>query len=213
MSNKNEISKSFCVLPWIHSFVNNSGNFQVCCTGEEFSNDIKNDEGEIYNIKTNPDVNEVMNSNYMKNLRKILLKGKLPPICTRCVRLERSGSDSRRIIENEEYQEIIEDLIEETQIDGEIKFEAKHIDYRLGNTCNLQCRMCSPIASNKWSDEYLDMTEGLRNGTAFEERIKSYKTLNWQDQDCILEDFKSKYHAVERLHFGGGEPLISKEYD
>ena len=35
MSDKPSEKSPFCILPWIHSFVNSNGNYQVCCTSEE----------------------------------------------------------------------------------------------------------------------------------------------------------------------------------
>ncbi len=100
---KKKCDKSFCVLPWIHSFVNLGGHYQVCCTGEEFNNFIRDENGEKFNIVDKPSLDSIMNSQYMKDFRLKLLSGELPRECMRCKITENSGGVSRRQIENNEF--------------------------------------------------------------------------------------------------------------
>jgi hypothetical protein len=135
---------SFCVLPWMQSFINLGGEYQVCCTGEEFNNYILDENGKRMNVADNLSEKDVMNSKYMKDFRLQLLMGEKPKECTRCILTENVGGVSRRNIENDQYQDMIEGLIDSTSEDGEIEPRIVHSDYRLGNVCNLECRMCGP---------------------------------------------------------------------
>lgn len=208
LDNKN----SFCVLPWIHSFVNNGGEYQVCCTGEEYGNEILDNDGKPFNISSAPSIDSVMNSDYMKGLRQDMMNGKIHPSCERCVRTEFSGGLSRRQIENEEYKSKITNLLKETRDDGEISVSPISIDYRLGNSCNLVCRMCNPKSSKKWVRQIKNLSKDLQD-KAYENNLESYLKIDWSSTSLIIEEFRGKSAYVEKLHFAGGEPLISKKME
>ncbi len=205
---KKKCDKSFCVLPWIHSFVNLGGHYQVCCTGEEFNNFIRDENGEKFNIVDKPSLDSIMNSQYMKDFRLKLLSGELPRECMRCKITENSGGVSRRQIENNEYAQIADDLISQTNEDGQIEFRTLHADYRLGNVCNLQCRMCNPRASRKWVNVYSYLSDELKQDN-FTNNFDEYRKDPWLDSGYYLTEFKQKLSTLERLHFGGGEPLYN----
>lgn len=201
-------NKTFCVLPWIHSFVNSNGLYQVCCTAEEYHDAILKDDLSPFSITDRPSMNEVMNSRFMKDLRIKLLSGEGSSICTRCTETEKHGGISRRILENNQLEAEVKSLIETTSQDGSIPISIQSVDYRLGNQCNLQCRMCSPFSSNKWiedwnyimpASDHLDQT-----------KIDYYNGFTWFEGDLFLDEFSSKLKNIKRLHFAGGEPLLSK---
>lgn len=203
---KPQLSKTFCVLPWIHSFVNSDGNYQVCCTSEEYHRGIPDTDGKFYNIKNTPPQHEIINSEFMKNLRQDMLSGKWNNICTRCKTTEGDAGISRRMIENNEYNYLIDDLLENTNEEGQIKIEFKSIDYRLGNLCNLECRMCGPHSSSRWLKDWNDVKPKREQ---IDEALRTaYENYDWIDKDYLLTEFKEKLKSVERLHFAGGEPLI-----
>ena len=206
--NKEKFGKTFCVLPWVHSFINLGGEHQVCCTGEEFDNYILDDNNKRMNVLDNKSVDDVMNSQYMKDFRLKLLAGEFPNACTRCAVTEESEGISRRCIENDEYSGLIDDLVQDTKDDGEITPRVVHSDYRLGNICNLQCRMCNPVATRKWIKDYRILSDDILPED-FLENIDNYKTNSWLDSSILLDDFRDKLPTMTRLHFGGGEPLYN----
>ena len=198
--------KSFCVLPWIHSFVNTSGDYQVCCTSEEFPNSIIGDDGKKLTVMDQVTISQVMNSQYMKDLRLKMLNGNWERLCFRCKITEDNDGYSRRNIENRNYQNLIDGLIEKTEKDGTIHNEIISADYRLGNLCNLQCRMCNPGSTYLWIKEWNAIKPKWERYK--EERIEEFKRLDWINSDHLIFDVKNKAHKLEHLHFAGGEPLI-----
>ena len=204
---RDQFGKAFCVLPWIHSFVNIGGEYQVCCTSEEFHDGILNSENKIYNIKQRPSIDEVMNSDFMKKLRLELLDGRMPKLCTRCIVTENHQGTSRRQLENIKYEEHIPRLIDMTKPDGTIQVDIKSADYRLGNICNLQCRMCNPRSTVMWINDWNNIKTGqeIIHSTLQEE----YQNYNWIDENYLIEEFEEKILNVDILHFAGGEPLIA----
>ena len=203
-------SKSFCVLPWIHNFVNLGGEYQVCCTSEEFDNHIKDENGNNFLVQEGTTVDKVMNSTYMKDLRLKMLNGELPDLCARCISTEDSNGYSRRQLENDNLSESIDQLIEDTSKDGSIPVKIIQADYRLGNVCNLQCRMCNPRATKKWVKDWKTVKEGLSDDHP-KFLIDEYKNYYWYESDYLIKEFKSKSKDVTNLHFAGGEPFAAKQ--
>jgi MoaA/NifB/PqqE/SkfB family radical SAM enzyme len=209
--NVNNKVTTFCVLPWIHSFVNSNGNYQVCCTAEEHHDGIPDKNGIYYNINNKSDINEIMNSDLLKEVRKDMLEGRWNKICTRCIKTEQDNGVSRRVIENARNETIIDELIAGTNPDGSLKeaVKFKSIDYRLGNMCNLECRMCGPHSSSKWLKDWNTVKPKEEQvDEVYRNQLENY---NWIEKDYLLVEFKEKLKFVEQLHFAGGEPLFTPQ--
>jgi MoaA/NifB/PqqE/SkfB family radical SAM enzyme len=209
VSMKNKISSTFCILPWTHSFVNSDGAYQVCCTSEEYHDGIYDSDNKKLKIQNRPDLDNVMNSRLLKELRLKMLNNEWSELCTRCLDSERLGGISRRMIENNNYQGSIAELAKNTLEDGTINFEFKSLDYRLGNHCNLQCRMCGPFSSEKWLKEW-NQVMPIEQNLSMEE-INIFKSFDWIKEDYLVDEFREKIDSVERIHFAGGEPLFSPQ--
>lgn len=200
---------SFCVLPWIHSFVNSDGNYQVCCTSEEHHPAILDNSKRHFNIKNSPDLSEIKNSEFMKEIRRDMLKGHWNPVCRRCLLTELNGGTSRRKIENIEYDFLINQILKFTKDNGYTDMPYISLDYRLGNLCNLQCRMCTPYSSTTWISDwnYLKPT----NEHLSDQVRKNLSNYDWIRKDFLLEEFEKKLPDVVHLHFAGGEPLLAPQ--
>jgi wyosine [tRNA(Phe)-imidazoG37] synthetase (radical SAM superfamily) len=198
-------SKTFCVLPWIHSYISLDGDYEVCCSSEEFANEILSEGDEAYNITEGHSLDVVMNSKFMKNVRLQMLDGKWPALCKRCMVDESMGGYSRRKVENEQYKERIATLINETQQDGTVELEIESADYRLGNLCNLKCRMCNPFSTEKWRKDWTK----YYTYNNLETYNKSIDKCSWYNTPNLIGDLKEKIGTIKSLHFAGGEPLIS----
>ena len=68
------MSNNNCVLAWIHTSSEPVGTCRSCCIAREY---ITHDDGTIYSI-ADETYNEILNSNYMKNLRQEMRDGKYP---------------------------------------------------------------------------------------------------------------------------------------
>tara|TARA_Y100000768_G_C23989989_1_gene691772 strand:- start:4248 stop:5534 length:1287 start_codon:yes stop_codon:yes gene_type:complete len=203
-----KMSKTYCPLAWNHSFINQDGSFQVCCTSEEFDNNIRNENGEKIFISDDVSPEVVMNSEFMKNIRKQMLDGEWPELCKRCEITEKHGGASRRVIEmmNYENQEQNQINLELTSDDGTTSAPITSADYRLGNLCNLQCRTCNPRSAQMWIREWNNIKPEEEQFS--KEVMESYKNYNWIDSEVLVKDFKFKAPTLNHIHFAGGEPLI-----
>jgi len=82
----------------------------------------------------------------------------------------------------------------------------QYIDLRLGNLCNLKCRMCNPYASNQWLKEWELIAPGM--DAAERERLTK---MDWPEHPKTWENLFSISDTIEEIYLTGGEPTIIKE--
>lgn len=161
------------------------GEFRPCCLSEE---SIPN-----FNIMQGNTLNDAFNSEYMENLRQEFIEGKQPLTCAKCWALESAGGTSKRMISNQKFG------VDTT------KKQLKFLDLKLGNICNLKCRICGAWSSSKWAQEEIE----LGNHTA-------RKWLNqgqWpRKQHNLWNEIVELLPHVEYFEFTGGEPFLIKEH-
>ena len=128
-------SSTFCALPWMHLSTRPDGNMRVCCTANASSVGATNDKkhgGQVGVLKTesgapanlnNSNLMEAWNNDYMKNVRKQMLKGETPASCLKCYKEEAAGHRSKRQWETEYWlnRYTIEEIVGETAEDGSIR--------------------------------------------------------------------------------------------
>ena len=140
-------SKTFCVLPWIHSCTRPNETFKPCC---RFKNDL---DFTLDDLKDKGI--DVMNSEQAMTIRSQMLEGKRVQGCETCYREEDSPNTvkpSMRLYLNKRFNHTIKD-VELTN-----KYHKTHyIEMALDNICNLECRMCNSFFSTKLRkrDEHL----------------------------------------------------------
>lgn len=93
-------------------------------------------------------------------------------------------------------------------LDDHPTFGIKHVDLRLTNKCNLQCKMCTPHDSSQLTQiaVNVDDTDVLH---PFYNKIPKNETL---DIDTLL-NLILKLPNLESIRFAGGEPFIMPEVE
>ena len=207
----NEASKhSFCVLPWMHRFVNLGGEVQLCCTAEEFDHSyIRQDNNEPINVSDGLSDEQIDATRHMRGIRLDMMKGDWPAACERCRLTEETGGCSRRQAENRHFDKHLPWILENTNEQGFAPVRIRSRDYRLGNLCNLRCRMCHPRASKLLLEEWNEVARPRLRVSAKE--AAEYQNMNWFQSAQLWDDFSAHCHDLEHLHFAGGEPLIIPE--
>ncbi len=82
----------------------------------------------------------------------------------------------------------------------------KFIDFKLGNVCNLKCRICGSWSSSKWAQEELDYGE---NPIA----RKNLTEGGWpKKHPKFFEDVKEDLADAEYFEFTGGEPFMIQNH-
>ena len=137
----------------MHAAVNPGGGFRVCCNSNPQNNKVLNDDGsgKAYRIFKD-DISTVWNSEWYKNIRKQFIAGERPETCQRCFREEDAGIRSPRAGYNEKWYK------EDVKVAEEIPLDIRYVDLRLGNLCNLKCRMCNPWSSSMWVKDWNKVT-------------------------------------------------------
>ena len=193
----------FCVLPWMSLEASPIGTVRPCCLADD---ELVDDNGTKFSLLT-ADFASIQNSRAMTQLRQEFLDGKRPQTCRKCWMEERSGRTSKRMHTL--------DRMKHMGISGEWTADAKplmFLDLKLGNICNLKCRICGSWSSSQFA------TEELNDMPPDEDKKKSfpYQMLRagawprenqsfWTEIDACLND-------IRYIEFTGGEPFMIREH-
>ena len=197
-------STSFCVLPWMHVFADEGGAMYPCCRSVGTKKPNVDAQGRTYRIQDAGDLEAAWNSGYMRTLRRDMLEGRRPAPCSRCYMYDDLGMLSHRQEANGDYAPRIAELVEQTSPDGSVPLDPLSVDLRLGNLCNLRCRMCSPTSSRALLGEFAEAYKLAPTHRAFEH----LRFMDWFASDTFWTIFERYTAHVERLHFAGGEPFL-----
>jgi pyruvate-formate lyase-activating enzyme len=142
----------------------------------------------------------------MCNLRAQFLAGEKPQTCRKCWNEERAGRASKRIHTLDRLKHMLPDQ-DWTQDAKPLMF----LDLKLGNICNLKCRICGPWSSSQFATEELNFMprEEQKSSHAYQMlRAGAWPRENdqfWSQIDTVLAD-------IRYIEFTGGEPFMIAEH-
>jgi sulfatase maturation enzyme AslB (radical SAM superfamily) len=142
----------------------------------------------------------------MRRLREQFLAGEKPQTCRKCWNEERSGRTSKRMHTLDRLKHSIAD----TEWSAEVK-PLMFLDLKLGNICNLKCRICGPWSSSQFATEEINQLprEQQKSSHAYQMlRAGAWPRENaqfWQQIDSVLTD-------IRYIEFTGGEPFMIDEH-
>lgn len=189
--------QSFCILPWIQVHIKNDGSIYPCCNMGE----VKNERIQKINFQEDENKN-IENSHLLRKLRTAMLKGEFPRECEGCYKIERSGAKSVRQTKNKKYENDIPKILSEQNSELNTNGILKSLDLRLGNTCNLKCRMCWPASSSALIQESIDL------GFLDHNRYKEVFGLRFDAYRKLID----KNPSLESVSLAGGEPFLIPEF-
>jgi len=215
-------SKTFCPLPWIHMATRPNGDVRVCCTANASGAGVEDNktaglvkkDGIAMNLRDHT-IEEVWNSEHMRNTRLEMLNGEIPISCTKCFEEESKGVVSKRQWETREWENKIDidSIVEKTQEDGSLEVDIPYFDLRLGNVCNLKCVMCSPHDSSSWIKDWKLQQPNYKNSIlASDQDWDQDFDYTWYKKGSFLESMMKQSHNIKQLYFAGGEPLMIPEH-
>ena len=188
---------TLCAIPWTHLAFEPSGKVIPCCltsTYEYFAGDL-----------TTHSLEEIWNSDNMKSLRKQMINGEEPKICSKCFDRERVTGESGRIYKNRDYPNVIDIIPEITRPDGTCTtMDLKYWDFRFSNLCNFKCRSCGPRYSSAWVPDAKKM-----KWIDEQDKVWNIESVNDSNNFDFLEQ---QINVVEKIYFAGGEPLLMPEH-
>lgn len=198
----------FCPLPWSHLATRANGDVRVCCQAHQGPNNglLRDENGNKYNLNRNK-IHDSRNAPLAKEIRAALLRGEKHPECKRCWDEETFRIRSKRL-QTLRYYNNYEEAVRITQPDGTIPQDHPYADFdlRLGNLCNLKCRMCAPSESSMWYEDWLKVHDEKFDDTGF----------NWHESESFWRDLERDMpkNDVSRFYIIGGEPtLIQKHFE
>jgi hypothetical protein len=198
------------MIPWLHRFTNEQGLHQLCCSGTGAANLLRDEHGQPLNVGQQLTDEELLNSPDVKAVRVAMLRGEWPAACERCRRSEETDAVSIRQHMNRRFGHWRADALAGTAEDGTLdRPRVRYADIRLGNVCNLTCRMCGPSASRLWAEHYNEVQP--RNYQVPVQKLTYLRDHNWVKSRPVAFLMEQCLPSVESLHFAGGEPLIIPE--
>lgn len=199
---------TFCVLAWNHIATNSSGNLRLCCNSVPGQNVIKADDGTIFRLD-GASILPAYHSNWMRGIRQKMLNGETVDICQRCYKEEGAGLKSARQSWNQKYKSTREQVIAMEVTQAVDYFEPQYLDLRLGNLCNLKCRMCNPYASRKWLEDW----DGVSvNEALAPEEFQRLATMDWFENEQMKDNLLEVMSTIQEIYFTGGEPFLINQH-
>jgi MoaA/NifB/PqqE/SkfB family radical SAM enzyme len=193
----------FCVLPWISLETSPIGTVRPCCLAED---ELRDNAGDKFDLNT-ASFSAIQNCQDMRNLRRQFLDGKQPETCRKCWREERSGRTSKRMHTLDRLKHMLPE--QDWTIDAK---PLMFLDLKLGNICNLKCRICGSWSSSQFA------TEELANLGPDEDKKTSfhYTMLRqgaWPRENPVFwEEIESVVDQLQYIEFTGGEPFMIQEH-
>lgn len=192
----------FCVLPWVSLEASPIGSVRPCCLAID---EVVDDSGQKFKLQ-NANFTEIQNSTHMRRLREDFLAGRKPQTCRRCWNEERAGRTSKRMHTLDRLKHMIGD--QEWTADAK---PLMFLDLKLGNICNLKCRICGSWSSSQFAAEELQFMDKDKQKESFH-----YQMLQDGAWPCESQQFwdqlDESMSEIRYIEFTGGEPFMIREH-
>lgn len=193
------LPNTICMLPWVSIEASPTGSARPCCLARE----------SIPGIDLRKDtLEDAYKSVYMQDMRKQFRAGEKPATCKLCWDEEAAGRASKRINSQSRLKEMYQAVDWYNDTPDQLWF----VDLKLGNICNLKCRICGSWSSSKWAAEEMDY---LPKGVNKKEHI-AYTWLKqgkWPEESPgFWENLKTLLPHIKYFEFTGGEPWLIEEH-
>lgn len=190
-----------CMLPWISVEATPTGTMRPCCLStEEISHN-----GKVLSVDQGLSV--AYNSDSMQSLRKQFIAGERPSNCRRCWAEEDAGRTSKRQWHLRKFAQQTEQIRWYDKRPGQLWF----LDLKLGNICNLKCRICGTWSSSRWAQEEIDY-QTIHDPKS----TRAYQQLRqgeWpRKSNSFWNDLENLLPQVKYFEFTGGEPFLISEH-
>ena len=182
-----------CIYPWINSVIWNQGDLSPCClyNGDSGAN-IKRDSIVAY-----------YTSKDMLVLREQFRQGKRASGCSQCWTNESAGVVSMR--QAAKYK--LKDIYYQIDYSQDDVQNLHMLDLKLGNTCNLSCRICDGRSSVKIAEQELSYQRIDAQQVA---QLKD--ASQWSESENFQKQLLPIANNLTYLDIYGGEPLMSRAH-
>jgi len=194
----------FCVLPWISLEASPIGTVRPCCLADD---ELTDNTGQKFSLLT-ANFNDIQNSDSMRRLRQQFLAGERPQTCRKCWNEERAGRTSKRMhtLDRMKHMGISDDWTADAK-------PLMFLDLKLGNICNLKCRICGSWSSSQFATEEINDAPPEQKKSTY-----AYQMLRagaWpRENESFWAQIDSHLADIRYVEFTGGEPfLIDQHFD
>ena len=193
----------FCVLPWVSLETSPVGTVRPCCLAED---ELIDDAGNKFDL-AGAEFSAIQDSASMRRLREQFLAGEQPQTCRKCWREERAGRISKRLHTLDRLKHMIND--------SEWTADAKplmFLDLKLGNICNLKCRICGSWSSSTFAIEELANLEPEQDKkSSF--HYQMLRNGSWpRENETFWTEIDQVVDQIRYIEFTGGEPFMIQEH-
>jgi MoaA/NifB/PqqE/SkfB family radical SAM enzyme len=170
-------------------------------------NEIVDNHGKKFELAT-ANFAAIQNSRHMQELRAEFLAGQRPETCRKCWNEEDAGRTSKRMHTLDRLKHSLNEIEWSTE-----SMPLMFLDLKLGNICNLKCRICGSWSSSQFAGEEISFTP-----RAEQKSSHAYKMLRagaWPKQnDHFWSEIDSVLECIRYIEFTGGEPfMIDQHFD
>ena len=192
-----------CMLPWISIETSPIGTSRPCCLAMD---EITDANGIKYDLNKHT-LTEIYQSGYMQALRQQFLNGEKPKTCERCWKEEDAGRVSKRINSRIRLKEYY-DSVDFTNTNPD---QLWFIDLKLGNICNLKCRICGSWSSSPWAQEEMAYLPDVKKKDHL--AYTYLKQGAWpRENPQFWDNLRALLPNIKYFEFTGGEPFLIKEH-
>lgn len=187
---------TICPAVWDHLCVNTMGKNRLCC------NAVTQDKDKFIG-----GLSEHWND-LRDRVKKDMLSGGRPEICKSCWKKEDAGISSLRnqFVDRYKNQKMWDKFVNSIET---TKLYPVELDLKLGNYCNLSCRMCSSYSSSGVANEFKKILTDTGIDLGLDEHEKNFVQNKWYLQDEFVDSIKDMIiNGLRHLKFTGGEPLM-----
>jgi len=194
--------QQFCVLPWISLEASPIGSVRPCCLADD---EIVDNSGVKFNLAT-ANFADIQNSNHMQSLRNQFLQEQRPQTCRKCWNEEDAGRTSKRMHTLDRLKHTIKD----TNWTADAK-SLMFLDLKLGNICNLKCRICGSWSSSQFATEEIQAAEPEQRKHTF--AYQMLRAGNWpRENQNFWSEIDLCVNDIRYIEFTGGEPFMIDEH-
>lgn len=182
---------TICPAVWDHLCINTAGKNRLCCNAVTQENDW---------FLENYDAHW---TDFRNNIKEQMLAGAKPDACKSCWQKEAIGVTSLREQFIQNYQ------IRNQSLDFSDRDFPLELDLKLGNYCNLSCRMCSSFSSSTYAKEFKTIYKDTGVDYGVDAYEKDYVQNKWYNNPKFVKIIKQMIdNGLQQLKFTGGEPLM-----
>ena len=194
----------FCVLPWVSIEASPVGTVRPCCLAED---ELTDNAGGKFNL-AQASFGAIQNSHSMRRLRQEFVDKKQPQTCRKCWREERAGRTSKRMHTLDRLKHMLDHVTDWTADAKPLMF----LDLKLGNICNLKCRICGSWSSSTFAAEELadlDRSEDRKTNHHYQ----MLRQGAWpRENPQFWQEIQQVSDQIEYIEFTGGEPFMIQEH-